>query len=74
MRIAFSIFLSSEGLALMGIRDVGEWKHYVIERFKGILDLTVKNALKTTSPVPEWQHYWDRHPLKARWQVVCPLA
>ena len=40
--------------ALMGIRDVGEWKHYAFERFKGILDLTVKNSLKTNSPIPHW--------------------
>jgi hypothetical protein len=38
----------------MGIRDIGEWKHCAIERFKGILDLTVKNSLKTRSPVPDW--------------------
>jgi len=35
-------------------RDVGEWKAYAMERFKGILDLTVKNSLKTRSPVPDW--------------------
>ena len=39
---------------MMGIRDVGEWKHYAFERFKGILDLTVKNSLKTNSPIPHW--------------------
>ena len=48
------IFLGSESQALMGIRDVGEWKAYAIERFKGILDLTVKNSLKTNSPIPSW--------------------
>jgi len=54
MRIAFTTFLSSEALALMGIRCIGEWKHYAFTRFKGILDLTVKNSLKTRSPVPDW--------------------
>jgi hypothetical protein len=54
MRISFMQFLSSEALALMGIRYIGEWKRYAIERFKGILDLMVKNSLKTNSPVPEW--------------------
>jgi hypothetical protein len=37
MRIAVTTFLSSEAQALMGIRDVGEWKHYAMQRFKGIL-------------------------------------
>jgi hypothetical protein len=54
MRIAFTTFLSSEAQGLMGIRDIGEWKHYAFARFKGILDLTVKNSLKTRSPVPDW--------------------
>jgi hypothetical protein len=53
MQISFAVFLSSEGLALMGIRDFGQWKAYAIERFKGILDLTVKNSLKTQSPIAE---------------------
>jgi len=38
----------------MGIRDVGEWKHYAFERFRSILHLTVRNALKTNSPIPGW--------------------
>lgn len=54
MRIAFTTFLSSEALALMGIHDIGEWKHYAMTLFKGILDLVVRNSLKTRSPVPEW--------------------
>ena len=44
MRIAFTTFLSSEALALMGIRCIGEWKHYAVERFRGILNLTVAGA------------------------------
>jgi hypothetical protein len=39
LRIAFVKFLSSESRSLMGIRDVGQWKYYAMERFKGILDL-----------------------------------
>jgi hypothetical protein len=31
MRIAFTTFPSSEAQALMGIRDVGEWKHYAMQ-------------------------------------------
>lgn len=47
MRIAFMEFLSSEGL-------FGEWKHYALTRFKGILDLVVQSSLKTRSPIPNW--------------------
>jgi hypothetical protein len=54
LRIAFAQFLSSEARSLMGIKDVGEWKAYAIERFKGILDLTVKSSLQTKSPIPNW--------------------
>jgi hypothetical protein len=38
----------------MGIRDLGEWKHYAFERFRSILHLKVRNSLKTNSPIPEW--------------------
>lgn len=54
LRIAFAQFLSSEARSLMGIRDIGEWKSYAIERFKGILDVTVKASLQTRSPIPKW--------------------
>jgi len=54
LRISFAVFLSSEARPLMGIRDVGEWKHYAFERFRSILHLTVRNALKTNSPIPGW--------------------
>jgi hypothetical protein len=54
LRIAFVQFLSAEAIPLMGIRDVGQWKHYAISRFKGILDLTARSSLKTCSPVPDW--------------------
>jgi hypothetical protein len=52
MRIAFMQFLSSEGTALQGIRDLDEWKAYAVDRFRGILHLTVKDADKTCSAVP----------------------
>jgi hypothetical protein len=39
---------------LIGIKDLGEWKKYAVERFKGILDLTVRSSLQTKSPIPEW--------------------
>jgi hypothetical protein len=54
MRIAFVSFLSAESRALLGIRDVGQWKHYAMERFKGILDFTLKNADRTRSAIPAW--------------------
>lgn len=54
LRIAFAQFLSAEGSTLMGIKNFGEWKKYAIERFKGILDLTVKTSLQTRSPIPDW--------------------
>ena len=54
IRIAFAQFLSSEARSLMGIKDLGEFKAYAIERFRGILDLTVKSSLQTRSRIPEW--------------------
>jgi hypothetical protein len=64
LRIAFAQFLSSEARSLMGIKDVGEFKSYSIERFRGILDLTVKSSLQTRSPIPKWaadkmREAWD---------------
>jgi transcriptional regulator with XRE-family HTH domain len=66
LRISFAQFLSSEARSLMGIKDVGEWKAYAIERFKGILDLTVKSSLQTRSPIPDWaaekvKEAWNVH-------------
>ena len=49
----------------MGIRDVGQWKYYALERFKGILDLTVHNSLKTNSPIPGWA----AEKIKESWNV-----
>jgi hypothetical protein len=54
MRVSLMQFLSSEVLALMALKDVGEFKAYFVERFRGILNLTVMNSLRTRSPVPEW--------------------
>src|SRR5262245_50798319 len=54
MRISFTTFLSSEAQGLMALKDIGEWKAYAMERFHGILTMTMKNSLKTRSPVPEW--------------------
>ena len=54
MRIAVSIFVSAETNSLMAIKDGGEFRHYFGQRFRGILDLVVKNADKTRSAVPDW--------------------
>ena len=54
LRIAFAQFLSSESRSLMGIKDLGEFKAYAIERFRGILHMAVKTSLKTNSPIPPW--------------------
>ena len=66
IRIAFAQFLSSEARSLMGIKDLGEFKAYAIERFRGILDLTVKSSLQTRSPIPDWaaskiREAWNVH-------------
>jgi hypothetical protein len=54
LRIAYMQWLSAESPTLVGIKDVGEFKKYAVERFKGILDLTVKSSLQTKSPIPDW--------------------
>jgi hypothetical protein len=37
-----------------GPKDVGEWKSHAVQAFKSILHLTVRNSLKTQSPIPDW--------------------
>ena len=55
LRISLSTFLSAEGLTLAGgFKTAGELKVYFIERFRGVMFLTLKNAGKTNSPVPPW--------------------
>jgi len=63
--ISLSQFLSSKTVALMGIKMFGEFKVYFIEQFKGILDLTVRNADKARSSVPDWAKEW----IKTDWNV-----
>jgi hypothetical protein len=58
-------FLSSEARALMGIHDFGEWKAYAVDRFRGILNLTVMNADKTRSAIPDWA----KERIKEAWNV-----
>jgi hypothetical protein len=38
----------------MAITNLGEFKFSAIERFRGILYTTVKAALRTDSPIPDW--------------------
>jgi hypothetical protein len=54
MRVAISTFLSAETNSLMAFRDRGEFRHYFWQRFRGILDLVVKNADRTNSAIPSW--------------------
>jgi hypothetical protein len=54
LRIALAQFLSSEASTLMGIKVLDEWKAYAAQRFRGILEMTVKASLKTHSPIPNW--------------------
>jgi hypothetical protein len=61
------IFLSSESQSLMGFQIVGEFKAHAIQTFKTILHLTVRNSLKTRSPIPDWaaekvKESWDIQP------------
>jgi hypothetical protein len=54
LRMAFVEFLSSEAPGLMAITDLGEFKAYAIERFKGVLHREVKTSLKINSGIPTW--------------------
>jgi hypothetical protein len=65
LRISFAVFLSSETLPLMGLRSPGEFKHYAFERFRSILHMTVRNSLKTQSPIPDWA----AEKIKESWNV-----
>jgi hypothetical protein len=38
----------------MDLRFPSEFKRYAIERFRSILHMTVRNSLKTKSPIPDW--------------------
>lgn len=38
----------------MGIKDLGEFKAYAIDRFRGIVYAAVKTSRKTNSPIPTW--------------------
>jgi hypothetical protein len=70
LRISVAVFLSSEIPALMGIKTVGEFKFYFMERFKDILDLTVKGADKTRSAIPDWA----KERIKTAWNVDYPAG
>jgi len=38
----------------MGIKDLGEFRQYAIERFRGTLHRTVKATIGNNSPIPPW--------------------
>jgi len=65
LRIAVMQFLSSETLALMGLKDSGEFRHYFVTRFRGILALVLKNADQTNSAIPDWA----KARIKEAWNV-----
>ena len=54
MRVSFTTFFSSEGTAILGLTTVPELKSYVYERFHGVLQLVIKSADRTNSPIPDW--------------------
>jgi hypothetical protein len=54
LRIAFAQFLSSESRSLMGIKNLGEFNLYAVDRFRGIIFAAVKTSRKTNSPIPTW--------------------
>jgi hypothetical protein len=54
LRLAFEQFLSSQSQSLMGIKDLGEFKFFAIERFRGVLHTVVKSSIKTNSAIPSW--------------------
>jgi hypothetical protein len=55
LRVSLSTFLSAEGLILAaGFPTIGELKVYFVERFRGVMFLTLNNAGKTNSAVPPW--------------------
>src|SRR6516165_1306901 len=61
LRISIMTFLSAEGLTLAGgFKTVGDLKAYFIQRFKGIMFLTLKNADRTMSAVPDLGKGMDR--------------
>jgi hypothetical protein len=54
LRTAFTQFLSAESPGLMSIKDLGEFKFFAIEKFRGILNRTVKASIGNNSPIPPW--------------------
>ena len=67
LRISIMTFLSAEGLTLAGgFKTVGDLKAYFIERFRGVLFLTLKNADQTNSALPQWA----RERIETAWNVT----
>jgi hypothetical protein len=68
-------------LPLMGIKTSGEFRAYFLERFAGVMNLTMKNADKTRSAIPGWA----KHPqasklghsigrIETAWNIQIPEA
>jgi len=70
LRIAVTQFLSSETLPLMGIKTSCDFRAYFLERFSGVLNLTIKNADKTLSVIP----IWAKQRIEIAWNIQIPEA
>jgi hypothetical protein len=68
LRISVTQFLSSETVALMGIKTPSDFRAYFLERFAGVLNLTIRNADKTRSSIPSWA----KARIEAAWNMQLP--
>ena len=67
LRISLSTFLSAEGLTLAaGFKTVGDLKYYFAARFERVMFLTLKNADRTMSAVPDWA----KERIRTAWNVA----
>jgi hypothetical protein len=68
LRIAVTQFLSSETVPLMGIKTSGDFRAYFLERFAGVMHLTIRNADKTRSAIPSWA----KARIETAWNIQLP--
>ena len=54
----------------MGIKTSGEFRAYFLERFAGVMNLTMKNADKTRSAIPGWA----KQRIETAWNIQIPEA
>jgi hypothetical protein len=70
LRIAVTQFLSSEAVPLMGIKTSGDFRAYFLERFAGVMNLTIRNADKTRFAIPSWA----KARIETAWNIQFPEA